>query len=93
MLEDRSLSIDIARYGPFVEMRINGFRSVSVKDAPAKDGVLHVVGEVLIPPKRLGGELVEWKGGELTEEDLKERLEPFIEHDTESEDDGSNLEL
>ena len=86
MLEDRSLSIDVARWGPFVEMRINGFSSVAVKNGIAKDGVIHVVSNVLIPPKNLGDQLQEWKGEELTEEDLKERLEPLLQHDHDADD-------
>ena len=64
-------------------MRINGFRSVAAKNGIAKDGVLHVVSSVIIPPKRIGDKLQEWKGEELTEEDLKERLEPLVHKDDE----------
>jgi uncharacterized surface protein with fasciclin (FAS1) repeats len=78
LLKDRSLSIDIGRYGGWISMKINGFSSVSVQDGVAEDGVLHVVSSVLIPPKHVGGEMVQWDGAELTEEELKERLEPFV---------------
>jgi uncharacterized surface protein with fasciclin (FAS1) repeats len=78
LLNDRSLSVDIGRYGGYISMKINGFSSVSVQDGIAEDGVLHVVSSVLIPPKKVGGEMVQYDGGEITEEDLKERLEPFV---------------
>lgn len=76
LLKDRHLSVDIARYGGFISIKINGFSSVSVQDGVAEDGVLHVVRSVLIPPKQVGGE--EYAGGELSVEELKERLEPFV---------------
>ena len=55
-------------------------------DGITKDGVLHVVSNVIIPPKKLGsGELSMYKGEELTIEDLKERLEPFVEANEETD--------
>ena len=86
MLEDRSLSIDIGRYGRLIDIRINGFQSVAVPDGNTKDGVLHVVSNVIVPPKKLSsGELEMYKGEEVTVEDLKERLEPLVEADDETE--------
>lgn len=81
LLEDHSLGIDIARYGRLIEIKINGFSRVSVPDGVAMDGVLHVVSEVLIPPKKLAnGKLDMWDGaGELTENDLIERLQGLVE--------------
>ena len=79
LLKDRSLSIDIARWGRFINIKINGFSSVSTQDGIAKDGVIHTVGSVLIPPKQLNGEVIEWTGEELEIEDLKERLGAFID--------------
>ena len=79
LLEDRSLSIDIARYGRIISIKINGFSSVTIEDGIAADGVIHVVSDVLIPPKNLGGAQQQWEGEELTEEDLKERLMPFVD--------------
>ena len=79
MLEDKSLSIDVARYGRVINIKINGFSSVSIEDGIASDGVVHVVNSVLIPPKQVGGITEHWQGEELSEEDLKARLEPFVE--------------
>ncbi|KAF2212152.1 hypothetical protein CERZMDRAFT_106088 [Cercospora zeae-maydis SCOH1-5] len=79
LLKDRNLSVDIARYGGFISIKINGFATVAVQDGIADDGVIQVTRDVLIPPKQLGGAEVEhWDGSELTVEDLKERLEPFV---------------
>ncbi len=79
MLEDRSLSIDVGRYGRFISIKINGFSTVIIEDGIAADGVIQVVNNVLIPPKKVEGAKQEWYGEELSEEDLKERLEPFVD--------------
>lgn len=50
-----------------------------VEDGIAADGVIQVVNNVLIPPKSIGGAQQQWQGEELSEEELKERLEPFVE--------------
>jgi uncharacterized surface protein with fasciclin (FAS1) repeats len=76
-LRGKSLSIDVIRFGRLVDIRINGFNHVSVMDGIAKDGVIQVVPGVLIPPKTPG--VFEATSDELTVEELKERLEPFVE--------------
>ncbi|KAI9817561.1 MAG: hypothetical protein M1827_001173 [Pycnora praestabilis] len=80
LLEDKSLSIDVARYGRLISIKINGFSNVETQNGIAKDGVIHVVSSVLIPPKKLGGMGVHWQGEDLTVEDLKERLAPFVDN-------------
>lgn len=77
LLDGKSLSIDIARFGGFITMKINGFNTVAVQDGLASDGVIHVVSNVLIPPKIPGG--VASRGDDLTLEELKERLDAHIE--------------
>jgi len=80
MLEGKELNINIARYGRLIDIRINGFTHVAVSDGVARDGVLHVISSVLVPPKKLGEtqtEAIDWD--EMTIEELKERLEPFVE--------------
>lgn len=78
ILKDKSLSIDVARYGGLISFKINGFSSVAVQDGIAKDGVLHVVSSVLIPPKTPGG-VSEEVEGEMDLEEFKGRLIPFVE--------------
>lgn len=58
-------------------MKINGFSTVTTQDGIAKDGVIQVVSDVLVPPKKVGDEL--WQGEELSQEDLMERLEPYVD--------------
>lgn len=88
-LEDRSLPIDIARWGPFISIKVNGYVDVTYSDVVAQDGVIQVVGNVLIPPKKLsladGAESISyWDGvSELAVEDVIKRLEPFVKDDDE----------
>lgn len=84
LLEDKSLAVDVTRYGPFISIKINGFVRVVVQDGLAKDGVIQVVSNVLIPPKKAdGAELKHWKGEEMSVDDLKERLDPYVEDEDE----------
>lgn len=76
LLEDKSLGVDIARQGPFVLIKINGFYAVTIPDGIAEDGVIHVVSNVLIPPKKLDEAQEE---GELEVDDLIQRLEPYVD--------------
>lgn len=78
LLEDRTLDVYIARYGRFISIKINGFVRVTTEDIVAKDGVIQVVSDVLIPPKKLGDAVVEGPE-DLTVEELKGRLEPWVD--------------
>lgn len=81
LLEDKSLSIDIGRYGRLISIKINGFADVTIEDGIAADGVIQVISNVLIPPKSVGGVMQQWQGEELSEEDFKARFEPFVGQD------------
>jgi hypothetical protein len=78
LLDEKSLSIDVARYGGYINIKINGFSSVAVQDGIARDGVVHVVSSVLIPPKTPGAFDVE-VDGEMDLDEFKQRLIPFLE--------------
>jgi uncharacterized surface protein with fasciclin (FAS1) repeats len=54
LLDDRTLSVDVGRYGPFLSIKVNGFVRISVADGVAKDGVIHVPTNVLIPGRIQG---------------------------------------
>lgn len=86
VLEGKPLAVDVAKYGPFVEIRINGFSRVTVHDGIASDGVIQVVSDVLIPPKNAADQASFWVGEELSVEEFKERLEPLVSNE-------ENLEL
>ncbi|KAF2257008.1 FAS1 domain-containing protein [Trematosphaeria pertusa] len=81
VLDGKYLAVDVTRYGPFIAIRINGFARVTVHDGVASDGVIQVTSDVLIPPKNAGGEQSYWQGEEMSVEEFKERLEPFVEDD------------
>ncbi|KIW00719.1 uncharacterized protein PV09_07704 [Verruconis gallopava] len=83
LLGGKSLAIDVTRFGPFITFKINGFVRVVVSDGVAKDGVLQVVNKVLIPPKTSpgGAELEYWQGEEMSVDEFKERLGPFVDGD------------
>ncbi|KAF2434818.1 FAS1 domain-containing protein [Tothia fuscella] len=92
LLEDKNLAVDVARYGPFIEIKINGFTRVSVQDGIAKDGVIQAVSSVLIPPKSPGGsagakDLDFWNGEEMSVEEFKDRLGRFVEGEEQKEED------
>ncbi|KAH8684873.1 FAS1 domain-containing protein [Tricladium varicosporioides] len=77
LLDDKSLSIDVARYGGLITIKINGFSTVAIQDGIAKDGVIQVVSNVLIPPRTAGGEM--WAGEEMSVEEFKDRFDPYVE--------------
>ncbi|KAF2810019.1 FAS1 domain-containing protein [Mytilinidion resinicola] len=83
-LKDKSLAVDVTRFGPFVTIKINRFSKVAIANGVAKDGVIHIVSNVLIPPKKTSGsaEPSFWNGEELTVEEFKDRLEPFVKDET-----------
>ncbi|KAJ4369114.1 hypothetical protein N0V83_006198 [Neocucurbitaria cava] len=83
VLHGKYLVVDVTRYGPFVSIKINGFSSVTVHDGVASDGVIQVVSNVLIPPKNANGEQVFWEGEEMSVDDIKERLQPFVNENIE----------
>lgn len=85
LLEDHSLSVDIVNWGSFIFIKVNGFVRVTFQDGVTKDGVIHTISNVLIPPKKVFSaegdvEIMEpWDGvSELTEADLIERLGPHV---------------
>ena len=65
---------------------------VTVEDGITYDGVIHIVSNVLIPPKSVGGMFQEWDGNELDVEDLVERLAVDTEADNEEEAEGGEAE-
>lgn len=79
-LHGKSLSIDAVRFGRLIELKINGFVIPTAVDGIAADGVIHTVPVVLIPPREAGaaGEVFQ---KDMTLEELKERLEPYVQAD------------
>lgn len=91
LLADKSLAVDIVRYGGFINIRVNAYTDVAVQDGVAKDGVIQVPRNVLIPPKTRGGEA--YRGEELGVEDFKSRFEGLVEEEEEEEEEKAWWEL
>ncbi|KAF7595610.1 hypothetical protein BBP40_005358 [Aspergillus hancockii] len=87
LLRERTLAIDVGRFGPYASFRINGVRAVAFADVLGRDGNLHILDRVLIPPRK--GDLgSEWEEDEV--EELKSRLADWVE-DEGDEDEDSEL--
>ncbi|BCS18403.1 uncharacterized protein APUU_11231A [Aspergillus puulaauensis] len=95
LLGEHKIAVDLTHLGPYVSFKLNGWRRVGFADVLSKDGVIHVLDRVLIPPRRLEGDAVllgeEGDGDDEVEiEELVERLGPWVEDDKE---DGVEEEL
>lgn len=84
-LEGKHLSVDIGRYGRLITIKINGFTRVAVTDGIAADGVIHVIPNVLIPPKEPGAAPI-IADDSLSIEQLKDALAPFVDETEKSYD-------
>jgi len=71
LLKDKPLAVDVRTWKGLVSMVVNGRHRVVVRDGVAGDGVVQVLGSVLIPPREHKGEDVE---REIEVEELVERL-------------------
>lgn len=88
LCDNAAVSVDIKRFAGFVRMVVNGNVHVIVQDAVAKNGVIQVVNKLPIPPhKHHKGGAWEQEDGEIDVDELKERLEGYLEKD-ESPDDS-----
>lgn len=81
LLGDLPVSVDIVRFAGFTRMIVNGDAHVVVQDAIAKNGVIQVVNKVPIPPHK-HHKPKEQEEGEIEVDELKERLEDYLEIDT-----------
>ncbi|OTB15358.1 hypothetical protein K445DRAFT_376280 [Daldinia sp. EC12] len=91
LLGDAHLAVDITRWYGFITIKVNGRVPVSIQDGLARNGVLQVVDHILIPPhnhKKGGAPTTAaagaWDGevdGEISVEELVERLEPYVNMD------------
>lgn len=80
LLGDKRIAVDVARWAGFIRVKINGYIPIAVQDGIAKNGVIHVPANVLIPPhKHHGHEDESSVTGEISVEELKERLAGYVE--------------
>lgn len=83
LLKEKNISVDITRWGGFIDVKVNGYVHVAVQDGIARNGAVQVVDHVLLPHRSPGKGAVQ---GEVDVEELKQILEPFIEESDESTD-------
>ncbi|KAF3202734.1 hypothetical protein TWF192_008828 [Orbilia oligospora] len=93
LLENKHLSIDISRFGGLITILINAQSTVKIQDVIARDGVIQIVENVLVPPKKpptgdSALEVEEFKNAEelentmgMTVEQFRERFEGLVEDD------------
>ncbi|KAL4994284.1 FAS1 domain-containing protein [Aspergillus recurvatus] len=79
LLDGHDISVDVVRFGPYTGFKVNGWQRVGFADVLGKDGVIHVLDRVLIPPRRVEERIVAGDEGELEVEELMERLRPWVE--------------
>ncbi|OXV11497.1 hypothetical protein Egran_00746 [Elaphomyces granulatus] len=89
LLDGRNISIDIVRFYGFARIFVNFIAKVVVPNIPVKEGVIHLVPNVLIPPKKPGSSSCDKEAEDIhsseseTEsgmslEELIARLEPYV---------------
>jgi len=94
LLNEASVAVDIARWYGIIRMRINKFVPVVVQDGVAKNGVIHVVGRVLLPPHKKNNQIDGWDmDEEITVPHLIERLADYVEEDKDDEDESEMGDL
>ncbi|CAI7573579.1 unnamed protein product [Penicillium discolor] len=75
LLKKRDLEVDVKKGLGEVEMRVNGFGRVGRLDFLARDGVVHVLDRVLVPPRKIQHKDEGKDGEELRINELVERLD------------------
>lgn len=85
LLGDKTIAIDVSRFGTFIRAKLNGYIPITVLDGIAKNGVVHLPGRVLIPPHKHGKANSEETGADVSVEELMERLADYVEEPAESE--------
>lgn len=79
LLEEKNIAIDISRFAGFIRVKLNGYIPLTVQDAIAKNGVIHLPGRVLIPPHKHGKVNSEETGADISVEELMERLGDYLD--------------
>ncbi|KAL8381925.1 hypothetical protein RB595_005940 [Gaeumannomyces hyphopodioides] len=93
LLGRSSVSVDINNLGGWRRLTINGYAPITVSDVISREGVIHVVARVLVPPKKGSSSVESEDGGEISVEELKERLDDYLDEDDEANDDEWDSDL
>ncbi|KAL4909707.1 hypothetical protein BDW74DRAFT_42702 [Aspergillus multicolor] len=84
LLEGHEIAVDVARFGPYTGFKVNGWQRVAFADALGRDGVIHVLDHVLVPPRKVDGDAETVWGdeeGDMELEEFMERLRPYVENE------------
>ncbi|EFQ33928.1 fasciclin domain-containing protein [Colletotrichum graminicola] len=76
LLDGKNIAVDVATWGGWTKVKLNGYIPISVGDVVAKNGVIHVPARVPIPPHKHKTGSVD---GEISVEELKERLADYVD--------------
>ncbi|KAK2036060.1 fasciclin domain-containing protein [Colletotrichum somersetense] len=79
LLDGKNIAVDVATWGGWTKVKLNGYIPIVVGDAVAKNGVIHVPARVPIPPHK--HKKCDEVDGEISVEDLKERLADYVDAD------------
>jgi uncharacterized surface protein with fasciclin (FAS1) repeats len=95
LLHELPVRVTIKKWAGFVRFLVNNYIHVVVRDGVARNGVIHVVDKVPIPPCKRS-ETSWWsrwwrrEGGEIEVEELMERLAPYVEVENLGEQKGED---
>lgn len=80
LLGRSSVSVANNNLGGWRRLTVNVYAPATAADIVAKEGVIHVVTRVLVPPKK-GSSVVESESGgdKISVEELKERLDDYLD--------------
>lgn len=80
LLHDLHVSVDILEWASLKFVTVNGFAGVQIRDAVAKNGVIHVLDRVLIPPHKHKKDMTEDSilEQEMDVDELMERLQDYV---------------
>ncbi|KAF4120421.1 Fasciclin domain [Geosmithia morbida] len=93
LLDGTHISVDRSTFAGFTSIKVNGYAKVSIRDGVGKNGVIHVVDKVPIPPRNKAEASSQTNDldGQLTVEELVERLDPYMDGSVEPELTGLEL--
>ncbi len=80
LLPKAHVGVDIGHFLGLSFIKINGFTDVALHDVISRNGVIHVVNQVVLPPHK-GHKGKSAHTADITVEDLKERLSDYVEED------------
>lgn len=78
LLGDAHISVDIARIFGFASIKVNGYSRVVIPNGVAKNGVIHVVNRVPLPPHKGHRHHHSENVGEIDVKDLMNRLADYV---------------